>query len=82
MPVRLEPATLGLESSTLLLSDCTHELVQHGFGRIGEDNLLPIITLRGSAEKTIMNELSRDTRFPTMLHFDKCRLGRASAASF
>ena len=56
MPVRLEPATLGLESSTLLLSHCAHDLVQHGFGRIGEDNLLPIIALRGSTEKTIMNE--------------------------
>ena len=26
--------------------------------------------------------LSRDMRFPTIWHFDKCRLGRASAASF
>ena len=28
MPVRLEPATLGLESSTLLLSYCAHDLSQ------------------------------------------------------
>ena len=29
-----------------------------------------------------INDLSRGMRFPTMLHFDMCRLGWASAASF
>ena len=28
------------------------------------------------------NDMSRCMRFPTMWHFDMCRLGRASAASF
>ena len=28
----------------------------------------------------MLNNLSRSMRFPTILHFDKCRLGRASAA--
>ena len=32
-------------------------------------------------EACIENKMSQCMRFPTMWHFDKCRLGRASAAS-
>ena len=30
----------------------------------------------------VKRDLSQCMRFPTMLHFDMCSLGRASAASF
>ena len=32
--------------------------------------------------QSLFTHLSRDTRFPTMWHFDKCTLRRACAASF
>ena len=44
------------------------------------------ITCKGNeaewCDKLELLNLSQCMRFPTMWHFDKCRLGRASAASF
>ena len=44
-------------------------------------NVVPTSAIQ-SVMTTQVRLLSHDMRFPTMWHFDMCRLGRASAASF
>ena len=47
-----------------------------------DPNFVPTISTNHSMDCFEFSNMSQCMRFPTMWHFDMCRLGKASTASF
>ena len=60
--------------------DCYDKIVL--IGCASRYSLKMHVQLSSGNRGNVYNDLSSDTTFPIMWHFEKCRLGRACSASF